>query len=175
MSETDDQYILIGYTQKPYGLLGEMKVSPTTFDLERHKSLSKIFFRKKLGDEIIPLEIRGTRADQDSWYFKFKDYKTPESIAEFSGGQLLIPIEERLLLPDDMVYVSELPGMKVVDEAGAEVGEVVEVLDQGASELLVIATGSKDIHIPWNDHFVKKIDKLKRIVDVDLTILRDVL
>ncbi len=175
MTSSNDNLILVGYTQKPYGLFGEMKVHPASFDFDRHATLSKVFFRKRAGDKPIALEIRGSRADADHWYFKFKDLKTPESVAHLSGGQLLIPEEEKLELPKDMVYLSDLPGMEVLDENGEVVGSVVEVLDQGATELLVIDTPKKEILVPWNDHFVKKVDKVARRVDVNLSMLRNLL
>jgi 16S rRNA processing protein RimM len=175
MSSAPENFVLIGYTQKPYGLVGEMKVRPASFDFDRHATLAKVYFRKREGADIVELEVRGTRADGEFWYLKFKDLRTPEAIAHLSGGQLLIPASERLELPEDMVYISDVPGMDVIDETGAQVGQVVEVLEQGASELLVVNTGKKDIHIPWNDHFVKSIDKAARKVSIDLSALRDLL
>jgi 16S rRNA processing protein RimM len=175
MNSPNDNLILIGYTQKPFGLFGEIKVQPATFDFDRYLTLTQVFFRKRKSEPAIPLEIRGSRADADTWYFKFKNMRTPESVAHLSGGQILIPTEERLELPDDMVYVSDLPGMLVIDENGDKVGSVVEVLEHGAQELIVVATPKKEIHIPWNDHFVKKIDKAKQLVEVDLSMLRNIL
>jgi 16S rRNA processing protein RimM len=175
MSSPPDNLVLIGYTQKPYGLLGELKVRPATFDFDRHTQLSTVYFRKRDGAETETLEVRATRADADNWYLKFKDMRTPESVAHLSGGQLLIPAEERLELPDDMVYVSDVPGMIVIDEEGKKVGKVLEVLEQGTQELIVVGTGKKDLLIPWNDHFVKRIDKTARQVLVDISALRGIL
>lgn len=170
-----DNLILIGYTQKPYGLVGELKVRPATFAFERHASLRTVYFRKKAEDAPLALEILSTRGEGDSWYLKFKDMKTPESIAHLAGGQLLIPAEERLELPEGMVYVSDVPGMTVIDENGQELGEVLEVLEQGPNELLVVGGPQKEILIPWNDHFVTLVDKAKRQVRVDISSLRDIL
>ena len=175
MSSPPDNLILIGYTQKPYGLLGELKIRPATFDFDRHADLTTVYFRKREGAEVLTLEVRATRADADSWYLKFKDMRTPESIAHLSGGQLLIPAEERLELPEDMVYISDVPGMIVIDEEGKKLGKVREVLEQGPNELLVVGTGKKDLLIPWNDHFVKRIDKTERTVHVDISTLRSLL
>ncbi len=172
---TPENLVLVGYTQKPYGLLGELKVRPASFDFERHASLARVYFRKREGGEILELEVRASRGDGEFWYLKFTGLLTPEAIAHLSGGQLLIPDSERLELPADMIYVSEVPGMEVIDETGASVGSVAEVLEQGAGELLVVSTGKKDIHIPWNDHFVKGIDKAERKVRVDLSALRGLL
>lgn len=175
MPSAPENLILVGYTQKPYGLFGELKIRPATFDFDRHTDLTTVWFRKRGSDAPQPLEVRATRADGEFWFLKFKGHLTPESVAAYSGGQLLIPAEERRELPEDMVYVSDVPGMAVVDEASQPVGSVVEVLEQGATEMLVVGTGRKDILIPWNDHFVKRIDKAARVVHVDLSALRNIL
>ncbi len=172
MTSAPDNFVLIGNTLKPYGLLGEVKIRPATFDFDRHANLSKVYFRKRVGQEAEALEVRATRADSEYWYLKFKGMLTPESVAHLSGGQLLIPAEERLELPADMVYLSDVPGMAVIDEEGVTIGSVVEVLEQGASEMLVVGTGKKDLLIPWNDHFVKSIDIQTRQVRVDVSALR---
>lgn len=160
---------------KPYGLLGEIKVRPASFDPERHATLDRVIFKKKEGAEPQDLEVRSSRADEEWWYFKFKGMKTPESVAVLSGGYLFVPESERLELPEDMVYLSDVPGMKVVDETGAELGTVAEVLDQGSGELLLVRTGAKELIIPWNDHFVQSIDKVTRVVKVDISTLRGLL
>ncbi len=175
MNSSEPELILIGYTLKPYGLFGELKVRPASFDFDRHAELKRVFFRKRNGQEILELEVAGSRADQENWFFKFKDLKTPEAVAHLSGGQLLIALEDRLELPDNMVYVSEVIGMAVLDEKGDTVGKVVEVQESGASELLVVATSKKEIHIPWNDHFVKSIERDAKVVRIDLSLLRDIL
>jgi 16S rRNA processing protein RimM len=175
MPTPNDNLILVGYTMKPYGLLGEVKVRPATFDPERHASLDKVWFKKREDSEPEELEVRASRADRESWYLKFKGLKTPESVAHLAGGYLFVSQEDSLELPEDMVFLSDVPGMKVVDEAGKDVGTVTEVLDQGAQELLSVRTGGKDLLIPWNDHFVLRIDKEKRIVEVDMSALRGLL
>lgn len=175
MTSQSDNLVLVGYTLKPYGLLGELKVRPASFDPERHASLSRVFFRKREGTEAEALEVRSSRADAENWFFKFKGLLTPEAVAPFSGGFLYVAEEDRAELPEDMVYVSDLPGMRVVDEEGQEVGKVAQVVDQGSQELLKVRTGSKEILIPWNDHFVKFIDKKDRIVKVDMSTLRGLL
>lgn len=175
MTSPPDNLILVGYTLKPYGLLGEMKVRPESFDPERHASLSRVFFRKREGAETEALEVRASRADAEYWYLKFKGLKTPESVAHLSGGFLYVAEEDKAPLPEGMVFVSDLPGMRVLDEAGQELGKVAQVLDQGAQELLAVRVGTREILIPWNDHFVKFIDKQARVVHVDMSTLRGLL
>jgi 16S rRNA processing protein RimM len=172
-------FTLVGMLVKPYGLLGEIKVRPETFDFDRYKSLTRVFARSRSeghSGEIIDLTIRAARADGHFWYFKFDDRRTPEAVAELSGRELLIDSAERLELPEGMVYFSDIPGMQAVDERGEPAGELVEVREAGPIEYLVLraASTSKEVLVPWNDHFVKKIDKAARVAHLDLSALRGV-
>lgn len=175
MTTPSENLVLVGYTLKPYGLLGEIKVRPASFDPERHASLERVFFKKREGDEALEVEVSASRADGEFWYLKFAGMKTPESVIHLSGGLLLVAEEDQAELPEDMVFVSDLPGMSVVDEEGKDLGKVAHVLDQGAQELIAVRVGLKEILIPWNDHFVKRIDKEARVVHVDMTTLRGLL
>lgn len=175
MTSPIENLVLVGYTMKPFGLLGELKVRPASFDPDRHANLDKVYFKKKEDSETEALEVRSSRADADSWFLKFKGLKTPEAVAHLSGGFLFVAQEDTLELPEDMVYFSDLPGMKVVDEEGKDVGTVAQVVEQGAQELLSVRTGGKELLIPWNDHFVNRIDKKSRIVHVDMSALRGLL
>jgi len=165
-------FTLVGILQKPNGLLGDMKVRPETFDFDRHESLKRVFARNKAG-EITELTVRATRADAQSWYLKFEGYRTPESLVDLCGQELLIDSAERLELPEGMVYFSDLPGMRVRDELGQDAGEVLEVRE-GSTDYIAVHTPKGEILVPWTDHFVKKIDKAERLVHMDLSGLRGV-
>jgi 16S rRNA processing protein RimM len=96
-------------------------------------------------------------------------------VVHLSGRQLLVSAEERLELPKGMVYFSDLPGLPVVDEKGDRLGTIVEVRETGTIEYLVIRATRGDISVPWNDHFVKRIDLESKVVELDVTSLRGIL
>jgi 16S rRNA processing protein RimM len=175
MPDITKDLILIGIIQKPYGLLGEVKVKPETFDFERHAQLKRVYCRKRHGKEIEVLTVRKTRADNRFWYLQFEDIKTPEAALHLSGRELCVGPEDRLELPAGMVYFSDLPGMMALDENGEKAGMVVEVMETGAQEYLVVRTSRGDLPVPWNDQFVKRIDTVNKVVEMDLSSLRGVL
>ncbi len=173
-------FTLVGFLVKPYGLLGEVKVRPETFDFDRYKSLKRVFARSRTG-EVLDLTVRAARADEAFWYLKFEGLRTPEAVADLTGRELLIDSSERLELPEGMVYFSDIPGMKAVDEKGEPVGELVEVREAGPTEYLLLRMPDaahegrfKEVLVPWNDHFVRKIDAAARIAHLDLSALRGV-
>jgi 16S rRNA processing protein RimM len=171
-SPSPTDLILVGVLQKPYGLLGEIKVKPETFDFERHARLTQVYCRKRHGKDIEMLTVRATRADDRYWYLKFEDLKTPEAVAHLSGCELCVDAKERLELPEGMVYFSDLPGMSVIDERGENAGTVIEVMETGSLEYILIRTPRGEIPVPWNDQFVKSIDAKTKIVTLDLSTLR---
>jgi 16S rRNA processing protein RimM len=172
MSVPASDLILVGLVQKPYGLLGEVKVRPETFDFDRHAKLKKVYCRKRHGREAEALTVKSTRADDRFWYLKFENFKTPEAVAHLSGMELCVGPEDRLELPEGMVYFSDLPGMTVRDERGETAGTVVEVMETGAQEYLLVRTQRGDVPVPWTDHFVKRIDVAAKTVELDLSSLR---
>ena len=173
--EPNQEFILIAHVLKPYGLLGEIKVRPESFDLDRHQKLSTVWFKRGHEKDYTPLKISASRGDDNFWYFKFQNVKTPEAAAEYSGGMLFIPESERLELPEGMVYFSDVVGLIAYDENGATLGPVVEIQENSGQDLLVIQTPRKEIHIPWNDHFVTAIQVAEKKVIVDISQLREIL
>jgi 16S rRNA processing protein RimM len=174
--DDNTSYTLIGEVQKPYGLLGEVKIKPVTFDPDRHEKLKEIFWAPEEGSsEIRTLKIRASRADARYWYLKFEGCRNPESVADLSGGVILIGDEQALEAPEDEIFVSEVVGMQLIDELGASVGIIEKILETQAGELLVIPIADKPLHLPWNPHFIKEIIAEKREVHADLSTLRGVL
>jgi 16S rRNA processing protein RimM len=173
-SQLPQDYILVGMIQKPYGLLGEVKIKPETFDFNRHETLKTVYARNREG-EVTPLQVRANRADNLWWYLKFDDHRTPEAVAFLSGRELLIDAAEKLELPEGMVFFSEVPGMAVMDELGNTVGEILEIRETGSTEYLIVKTAAAEVPVPWNDHFVTKIDKAARVIHMDLSQLRGIL
>ena len=174
MASFPEDLILVGSILKPYGLFGEIKVRPETFDYDRHALLKKVYCRNGEG-ETERMTVSASRCDGEFWYLKFDDLKTPEAVAHLSGRQLMVTVEDRLELPAGLVYHSELPGMTVKDELGGTVGTVGGVMETGAQEYILVQTEKGEIPLPWNDRFVKRIDRETRTVDVDLSSIRGVL
>lgn len=61
-------------------------------------------------------------------------------------------------LPKGEYYLIDLIGLIACTVGGEEIGEVVDVLEQAAQNLLVVKKGEKEFLIPKCDAFVDKID-----------------
>ncbi len=173
MSHSKIETIEIGVIKKPFGLLGEIKVIPSTFDLDRHELLQKVYLKQQ-NKEQIELKIKSSRCHRDVWYFKFEDYNTPESVRIFTGASLLIPDTDRLEIPSDKIYISDLIGYTALELDGSEIGLVKSIQPGPPQDLIQVEKKGLEtlILIPWIDHFVKKIDSDQKTLQVDFSQLK---
>ena len=62
-------------------------------------------------------------------------------------------------LDDDTFYWHDIVGLTAYDEAGAEIGQVKEILSSGANDVWVISRhGKKDLLLPYIDEVVKDVN-----------------
>ena len=71
------------------------------------------------------------------------------------GAELAIPRKELPPLPADSYYVADLIGMEVLDERGARVGAVAEILPGPANDVLELDTG---LLLPLVEDCVRDVD-----------------
>ena len=158
---------------KPFGLTGELKVHPESSFPNRHESLKTVYFKKHPKSTPIKLKVRASRLHQKFWYLKFEDIKTPEDARKFSGGMLCISKEERIELPENQIYISDIIGFTAVSETMEEFGEVAEVQEYPTQEILVIKRQNKqDMLVPWIKEFVMEINTEGKKVVIDTSRLR---
>lgn len=90
---------------------------------------------------------------------KFKGRERPHEVEELLGGEVKIPEDQRVKLPKDSYFDSDLIGCGVVEE-GELIGEVVELLKIGAgsANLIVLTPEEKEFMIPLSREFLTKVD-----------------
>jgi len=167
------ELIQIACTMKPFGLTGELKVRPESSFPNRHESLKTVFYKKNQNSKPVKLQVRASRLHQKFWFLKFEDIFTPEDARNYSGGMLLIPKDERIELPKDKIYISDIVGFAAVSEENERLGVISEVQEYPTQELLVINRQEKqDMLVPWIKEFVLEIDSEKKEAVIDTSKLR---
>jgi 16S rRNA processing protein RimM len=158
--------ILLGRITKVNGYQGAVIVK-----------LEKIFFENIPKMESVFLEIEGRPVPffiSDSEYsgadilkLKFEDYNSVEKISEFTGCRVFltsgIPAENN---SDD---IQNLIGYKVLIHNDILIGTITEVIPNPGQWLLnVYSPGNKKILIPFHEHFIVSIDKMKKNILMDI-------
>jgi 16S rRNA processing protein RimM len=99
-----------------------------------------------------------------TWIVKFAEIEDINVAEKYVGLQLVVHKDWKPKLEEGEFLLSELLGMTVVTEDGELVGEVLEVMENPANDLLVTERGL----IPMRREFVKRVDRKKRQIIVNL-------
>lgn len=155
--------IKIGKLVNTHALKGEVKIkSYTDFYEERFKKGNTIYVLFE--NKYVPLTVIKTRVHKDLIYANFEGYDHINKIEKFKSCDLFVKKEEIHELDEDEYYFHELLGCKVF--APEYIGDVVEVLDYPAQQILVV---SKDrIMIPFVEAFVKEVNIENKVIHVEL-------
>ena len=83
-----EDYLMVGVIANTHGVRGEVKVYPTTDDVNRFKKLKEIY----MGDEKAPLHIQSVKFQKNMVILGFKEYTSLNEVeglgynSLFNGG-----------------------------------------------------------------------------------------
>lgn len=155
--------VLVGAITAAHGIRGEVKLRSFTADpaaIAAYSPLETAAGRK--------IEIARVRPQKDGFIAILKGVTDRNAAEALRGTELFVP-RERLPEPeDDEVYVHDLIGLTVHLADGSLLGEIVDVADYGAGDLIdVKVEGRKDtVLIPFAPQYVLETRDDRVIVDL---------
>lgn len=153
--------LIVGQVLRPHGIKGELRVQLTTDYPERFKNRTTLLIGTDPEKEktLKKYEVERIRLHQGYGIVKLENMDTRDDVEFFRGQYVLIPLDEAVPLEDDEYYYFQLLGLKMLTDAGDDIGEVAEILDTGANEVYVVR-GEKygEILVPAIQDIVQKID-----------------
>ena len=149
----------VGVIASTHGLQGEVNVFPTTQDPDRFKKLKKVTLHTQKGEEIL-LDVVSARFFKKFVIVKFKQFNNINEVEKFRGCELTIDRKDALKLEKGEYYCADLIGLTIVDEEGAELGTLTEILQTGANDVyeMTLKESEEKIYIPAIKDCVKGID-----------------
>ena len=155
--------VLVGAITGAHGIRGEVKLRSFTEDPAAIASYSPLETAK--GAKI---EIAKLRPQKDGFIAILKGVTDRNAAEALRGTELFVP-RERLPEPEeDEVYVHDLIGLPVHLADGTLLGEIVDVADYGAGDLIdVRVEGRKDtVLIPFVGQYVVSAEQDRIVVDL---------
>ncbi len=94
---------------------------------------------------------------------------TRDQAERLRGAKIHIDRAQLPELPAGEYYWADLIGMQVVDLQGRRLGQVVNLLETGANDVLIVdGEAGREILIPWiRERVIKKVDLPARTIQVD--------
>ena len=162
--------VSVGVITGAHGIRGEVKLRSFTAEpdgLLRYSPLLTAAGTK--------LEIAKLRPQKDGFIAVLKGVTDRNAAEALKGTALFVP-RDRLPPPDPgEVYVADLIGRRVVLAGGTMLGEIVDVANYGAGDLIdVKVEGRRDtVLIPFADGFVTESEGAEIVVDLPEGFLDD--
>jgi len=160
-----DNLLRVGIISSTHGIKGEVKVFPTTDDINRFKQLKKVIL--DTGREQLDLEVESVRFFKNMAILKFKGIDNINDIEKYKGKDLLVTRENAVPLEEDEYFVYDIIGSLVVTDEGDELGELSEILATGANDVYVVKTKEgKEILLPSIKECILDVNVEEKIIKV---------
>lgn len=152
-----EKLLRVGVITSTHGVRGEVKVFPTTDDARRFKKLKEVIL--DTGKERIHLSIENVKFFKNMVILKFKGYDNINDVEIYRQKDLLITREQAVELAPDEYFITDLIGLRVVDEKGTSIGVMKDVLETGANDVYVVEMADgKELMLPAIKDCILNVD-----------------
>ena len=136
----------VGVISTTHGIAGEVKVFPTTDDMNRFKKLKEVIL--DTGKETQLLHIQQVRFFKNMVIVKFKEFRSINDVERLRGKSLYVTRENAVKLQKDEYFIADMIGIQVVSDEGEDLGILQDVMQTGANDVYVVGKDGEELLIP---------------------------
>lgn len=152
-----EDMLLVGVITQTHGVRGEVKVFPTTDDVNRFKKLKQVIL--DTGKETMPLEIQSVKFFKQFVILKFKGIDNINDIEKYKRCSLYVTREHAVPLEEDEYFIADMIGMEVCTEDGNIFGTLKDVIETGANDVYVIENAEHgEVLVPAIKECIRSVD-----------------
>ena len=157
----------VGRVIRPHGVRGDIVVAVLTDVPGRFAPGNKLLMAREEGGPAEPVVVESERPHKGGVVLRLAGIEDRDRVEELRGSWLEVERSEVPPAPPGTYYHFELLGCRCFD-GGRELGEVVEVVEDGGGLLLVVADGERRVPVPFVASFLREIDVAAGRIEVDL-------
>lgn len=152
-----EDMLQVGVITQTHGVRGEVKVFPTTDDVNRFKKLKQVIL--DTGKETMPLEIQSVKFFKQFVILKFKGIYNINDIEKYKRCSLYVTREHAVALEEDEYFIADMIGMEVCTEDGNIFGTLKDVIETGANDVYVIENAEHgEVLVPAIKECIRSVD-----------------
>lgn len=158
--------VIMGRVAAAFGIRGWVKIQPFSEFVDSLLDYKTWY----VGHENGPwrkVDVVQAETHDKTLAVQFPDCPDRNAAEKLKGLLIAVP---RSSLPEQVegeYYWADLIGMSVVNEAGEMLGTVVELLDTGANDVLIVRGNGPDVLIPFLDSVIGPVDLAAKTIQVN--------
>lgn len=161
-----DKYLLVGKTTKPHGLRGEIKIYCFSGQPQNFLEYKELTLCDLKGTLSKPIQVTKSRVQGKTAVVKFANIADRSAAESIEGHEVLLLKEHLPKAKSDEYYWLQYEGKQLIDQDGSVIGTVKKLFNNGAQDILVVATENDEVLVPVIDNFI--IEETDNTIVVDL-------
>ena len=143
-----------------HGIRGEVKIVPWVDSAEFLKKFKTLYINEK------PVKVISSRIHKTFLIAMLEGVEDVNAAMTLKNKKVYIDRKDAKL-PKGRFFNADIMGARVVTDEGTDIGEVADVMEMPAQNILLVK-GEREIMIPMVDDFILDIDLKKDIITVHL-------
>ncbi len=161
-----EEYYFLGRITKMHGYKGEVVILLDTDNPDIYEKLKAVFI--EINESYIPFFIDSLRITPGNKAIaKFHDVDSVEKAQKLIKKQIFVP-SDSIPQQDKMPVNEQITGFDVVDVKHGNIGKLKGIIDNAYQSIMQVDHKSGEILIPMVDEIIIKIDRKKKLIEVDL-------
>ncbi|MCZ6552564.1 MAG: ribosome maturation factor RimM [SAR324 cluster bacterium] len=159
-----DRLTQVGTITGSHGVRGGLKAIPETDTPEYYVSSRAVYVDSEEG--LRRFAVASWQEAGGRWIISLEGLVSREEADRLKGGLLLLDEASLRPLATDEFFRHDLIGCAVVDESGAQLGRVAELIIGTAQDVLLVREGRREILLPLVREVVAEVDLQRRTIRV---------
>lgn len=152
-----ENLLKVGIISSTHGIKGEVKVFPTTDDVQRFKKLKNVLLDS--GKEKRNLKIQSVKFFKQFVILKFEEIDDINDVEKYKGSSLYVTRDQAVKLKKDEYFIADLIGLRVIAEEEKLEGILKDVMETGANDVYVIElSNGRELLLPAIKECVLSVD-----------------
>lgn len=158
--------VVVGRILRPVGVRGEVVVQVLS-DVPGRLAPGSTVAGARDGKPSIPLVVETQREHKSGAVIRFEGCEDRDRAEELRDLLLEVDRSEVPEAPEGTYYWYQLLGCRC-EADGEDLGEVVDLLEDGGGLLLVVSDGERKVPIPFVQSFLKNVDVERGQIELEL-------
>lgn len=164
MTDTQKR-VAMGYIKGVFGIKGWLKIAANTEYAD--SLLDYPEWQLSKDKQILNVTVESGKIVNGELQVKLEGIDDRDQAFALRGYTIEIPREEFAPTEEDEYYWADLVGMNVVNTDGTVLGKVVNLMETGANDVLVIKGEHGQILIPFVSNYIETVDTDKQTITAD--------